>query len=334
MFSKGSILVVDDEINLCRILGAKLAKSGFSVVAVHDGQQAIEKVRETSFDVVLLDLILPKVDGLSALAEIRSLDNDLPVIIMTACGSPESLEKAKCHGVSAYINKPFDLDNLVELIRSTSAGAERHNDRQLADSTVLFTKDQPITLEVMNGRTSGVFPSRIAGKDEDTLLVLAPTRDNRIVEVVARTPVRVGLAAKDAYYSFNSYVLGLRLEDVPLVVLDKPNVIYRTQRRQSPRLAVEVGVQYGRIDSEDARPNALAVGRSRDISSGGIRIVGVERLEPGDLVYLETESAAAFGPITAVGEVLRLKDSKEAPQHVVAVRFRQVKGNLGNLLVD
>ena len=83
MVTKGNVLVVDDEVNLCRILGAKLAKSGYSVVAVHDGQQAVDKVRESDFDVVLLDLILPKMDGLTALAEIRGMRSTLPVIVMT-----------------------------------------------------------------------------------------------------------------------------------------------------------------------------------------------------------------------------------------------------------
>jgi len=58
--TKGNVLVVDDEVNLCRIIGAKLARSGYDVVTVHDGQQAVEKVRDSDFDVVLLDLILPR----------------------------------------------------------------------------------------------------------------------------------------------------------------------------------------------------------------------------------------------------------------------------------
>jgi CheY-like chemotaxis protein len=94
MVTKGNVLVVDDEVNLCRILGAKLAKSGYSVVAMHDGLQAVEKVRETDFDVVLLDLILPKMDGLTALAEIRGMRSSLPVIVMTACENAEALAQA------------------------------------------------------------------------------------------------------------------------------------------------------------------------------------------------------------------------------------------------
>ncbi len=93
MVTKGRVLVVDNEINLCRIIGAKLVRSGYNVVAVHDGLQAVEKVRESDFDVVLLDLILPKMDGLSAFAKIRDMRNALPVIVMTACENAEAVER-------------------------------------------------------------------------------------------------------------------------------------------------------------------------------------------------------------------------------------------------
>lgn len=332
MLSKGSILVVDDEVNLCRILGAKLAKSGYSVVAVHDGQQAIDKVRETSFDVVLLDLILPKVDGLSALAEIRSLDRDLPVIVMTACESSESLDIARSHGVSAYVNKPFDLDSLIDLVRTTSAGSLKREERQSHNNTILFGRSQPISLEILNGRTSGTFQTLIESRDDRTLSVIAPICGGRIIEVAPRTPVRVGLSTSDAYYSFNSYVLAFRTADVPVLVLDKPGVIYRTQRRQSARVPVVMDLRYGKINDEDARPQAFVEGKSCDLSSGGIRIIAATRLEPGDLIYLEADRFGSIGPITAIAEVLRSKPGESDSEFLIATRFKQLNGNLGSTL--
>ncbi|MBI2843367.1 MAG: response regulator [Armatimonadetes bacterium] len=329
MLSKGSVLVVDDEINLCRVLGAKLAKSGFSVIAVHDGQQAIDKIRETAFDVVLLDLMLPKVDGLSALEEIRSLDNDLPIIVMTACESADAVEKASNHGVSAYVNKPFDLESLVQLVQATSSGSSKRSNKDAAESSILFTKDQPVTLEILNGRTSGLYLSRIESKDDRTLCVLAPCHDDEVLSVVPRTPVRVGIAARDAYYSFNSYVLDLKLSETPILVLDKPGVIYRSQRRRQPRSDFEVDVHYAKIANESDRPDALLIGRSCDLSAGGIRMLARDQLRPGDLVYLETDSTGEIGPVTGVGEVLRSAVSESEPEHVVAMQFRRIRGNLG-----
>jgi CheY-like chemotaxis protein len=334
MLSKGSILVVDDEINLCRILGAKLAKCGFSVVAVHDGQQAVDKVRESHFDLVILDLILPKLDGLSALEQIRRLYPELPVIIMTACPSADSMETAERHGVSAYINKPFDHDNLVELAETTSSVSDGRKSKGLSNGSILFTKDQPIMLEVLNGKTSGIFPSMIDSKDDRILVVIAPVRDGEVVQVAPRTPVRVGLGANDAYYSFNSYVLSLRQGDPTLLVLDKPGVIYRVQRRQYPRINIDTPIHYARIADEDSMPDQLASGRSCDLSAGGTRIIAMEPFEPGDLVYIEAEGAFGVGPITAVAEVVRAKPAESDARYAVAMRFRKLKGSLGRLRVD
>ena len=174
MVTKGSVLVVDDEINLCRIIGAKLAKSGYDVVAVHDGRQAVEKVRDSEFDVVLLDLILPKMDGLSALAEIRKLKSALPVIVMTACENAEVLEEARSQGVSAYVNKPFDLDTLVSLVANTSRPGDSGYGRNLANSTILFIKHQAVSLEIQNGVSGKVYWTEVFDKDDHTLSVTCP----------------------------------------------------------------------------------------------------------------------------------------------------------------
>ncbi len=334
MLSKGSILVVDDEINLCRILGAKLAKSGFSVVAVHDGQQAIDKVRETNFDVVLLDLILPKVDGLSALEEIRTFDRELPVIVMTACESSDALERARNHGVCAYVNKPFDLDGLVELVQTTSAGTLKKEERQARETSVLFAKCQPITLEILNGNTSGVFASRIESRDDRTISVLAPVCNGAVIQVSPRTPIRIGLATNDAYYSFNSYVLDLSLASNPVYILDKPGIIYRTQRRQSRRVAIDTEVRYAAIVSEESKPTSLLSARSYDLSTGGMKMATSDHLAPGDLVYLETDRAEGIGPIIAVAEVLRSNHQVEDDRYVVALKFRKMTGNLTGLIAD
>ena len=116
ILSRGNILVVDDEVNLCRILDAKLTKSGYQVVTVHDGLQAVEKVQERQFDLVLLDLILPKLDGLEALEKIRKINAELPVIIMTAYSDLDSAVSAFQGGAFEYLPKPFDLSELVAIV--------------------------------------------------------------------------------------------------------------------------------------------------------------------------------------------------------------------------
>ena len=332
MVTKGSVLVVDDEINLCRILGAKLAKSGYSVTSVHDGQQAVDRVRESDYDLVLLDLILPKLDGLSVLAEIRRMRSRLPVIVMTACESAEALAQAKGHGVSAYVNKPFDLDNLVGLVRDTTQLNAPARDRRLPDTTVLFIKDQPITLEVVNGSRGKAYCSFIQAKDDQTLSVLAPSHEDRVVEIPPRTCVKVGLAAKDAYYSFTSHVLRLHHGPEHTLVLDKPGVIYRVQRREQNRIMVRVPLGYNTF-VEEAEEVELKPGETRDISIGGACIVVPEDVLPGEMLRIELRPKTGKDKISAIAQVMRSKpDSQDG--HVLGCRFTKVDDTVRKLLGD
>ncbi len=335
MVTKGSVLVVDDEVNLCRILGAKLAKSGYSVVAVHDGLQAVEKVRQSDFDVVLLDLILPKMDGLAALAQIRSMRTALPVIVMTACENPEALEQAKSHGVSAYVNKPFDLDNLVKLVQHTSQAKTRSSNTTLPESTVLFVKEQPVTLEVQNGAAVKVYHSRIYDKDDHTLSVLAPRSKGAIVEVAPKTTVHVGLAADDAYYRFASHVVKRNNTPEHILVLDKPGVIYRAQRREHTRIPLRVPVEYAPYaDDPDQKPDSK-IGETRDLSLGGAAIVVPEQVLPGEMLSLRIRPKSEEDVISVVAQVLRSKPNERPEKgHILGCHFTEADEALRRLLDD
>lgn len=336
MLSKGNVLVVDDEINLCRILSAKLSKDGYDVVTVHDGEQAVERIRQSHFDVVLLDLILPKMDGLSALASIRLMNKELPVIIMTACESSEAIEQAMTQGVSAYVNKPFDLDNVVALVRNTSkADGHPHSEpKKNGVTTALFIKSQPITLEVFNGSATGHYPSRIEDKDDRTITVVTPIKNGSELTVPPRTPVRVGMPAKDAYYSFSSSTLSQRLGDPPVTVLDKPVVIYRTQRRQFARILASVPVRYCTVSDASGLGGIPSTqtgwknGMSRDFSAGGARVSVAEDLPPGTLVYIESDPIGNVGAVNMVARVSRSYRDGATGGYSVGLQFSRINNNL------
>lgn len=326
MLSKGSILVVDDEVNLCRILGAKLTKNGYSVVTVHDGLQAVERIRETEFDVILLDLILPKMDGLAALAEIRGMNRGTPVIIMSACENIDTVEQAMNSGACAYVKKPFDLDSLVTLVQDTSENASAPAERRSAASSLLFAKNQTVTLDVRNHEGSRTFLTSIEDKDDRSLSVIAPTLSNGTVEISLNTPVRVGLAHGDAHYSFNSFVIARKHNGRPLLVLDKPGAIYRTQRRRSPRKQLRAEARYCSAAGGGAEAESMRKALTLDISSGGICLALDESLSPGQLVYLEVDSPERTGRLSATAEVMHRRDSTEpnTPRYIVGLRFSKI----------
>ena len=111
------ILIVDDEVSMRRNLVDLLSSSGYSVIEAGDGAEALERVTEQHLDLVLLDINLPRVDGITALAEIKGSHPDLPVIVFTAYGTSERAIRAMKSGAYDYVEKPFELDELMLIIQ-------------------------------------------------------------------------------------------------------------------------------------------------------------------------------------------------------------------------
>ncbi|MBI4476354.1 MAG: response regulator [Acidobacteria bacterium] len=113
-----TVLIVDDEPLIRWSLKESLLEAGFSVADAPDGRGALEyfKLDGPAIDAVLLDLRLPDVDGLSLLDRIKLAAPDVPVILMTAFGTPETLEAALTRGASVTVTKPFSVDDMVGLV--------------------------------------------------------------------------------------------------------------------------------------------------------------------------------------------------------------------------
>ena len=122
------ILVVDDEAVLVKGIRFNLQQEGYQVETGSDGEQAVELAREGSFDLVILDLMMPKIDGLQACMRIREFSN-VPIIMLTAKGEDtDKIIGFEC-GADDYITKPFNLLELKArvraLLRRSGAGGQR-----------------------------------------------------------------------------------------------------------------------------------------------------------------------------------------------------------------
>jgi two-component system response regulator AtoC len=111
------ILIVEDDNTIRVTVGNFLARQGFDVEVAEDGAQALALLKERSFSLVLLDLRLPDMNGLDILARIKESDDQPLVVIMTAYPEVRTAVAALKAGAYDYINKPFDLEDLQELIR-------------------------------------------------------------------------------------------------------------------------------------------------------------------------------------------------------------------------
>ncbi|TET05853.1 MAG: sigma-54-dependent Fis family transcriptional regulator, partial [Candidatus Atribacteria bacterium] len=110
------ILVIDDEQNIRRMLTRVLSPEGFIVKEAVNGLEALKRLQEENYSLVLLDLRMPVLNGIDTLKKIREYDINLPVIMMSAYGSiPEAVEAIKL-GALDYLIKPFDIEELKIIV--------------------------------------------------------------------------------------------------------------------------------------------------------------------------------------------------------------------------
>lgn len=111
------ILIVDDDLDICNLVQLFLEKEKFSVVKAHDGEEAIEIFKSEMPHLVLLDIMLPKMDGYDVCREIKKI-SDVPIIMLTAKGETFDKVLGLRLGADDYIVKPFDPEELIARIRA------------------------------------------------------------------------------------------------------------------------------------------------------------------------------------------------------------------------
>ena len=113
MSTNACILVVDDEEGMCEFLQYLLEGEGYEVDVAHSGGEALAKVEDSSFDLVLADIRMPGIDGLEMLRHMREADENIIVIVMTGYSSLETAIQAIKYDASDYLTKPFDDPDAV-----------------------------------------------------------------------------------------------------------------------------------------------------------------------------------------------------------------------------
>ncbi|MDM5335297.1 response regulator transcription factor [Ureibacillus composti] len=113
------ILIIEDEENIARVLQLELQFEGYIADVAHTGTTGLIKYREGSYDLVLLDLMLPEMNGLDVLKRIRATEQSTPVILLTARGEVEDKVKGLDLGANDYVTKPFEIEELLARIRAT-----------------------------------------------------------------------------------------------------------------------------------------------------------------------------------------------------------------------
>jgi DNA-binding NtrC family response regulator len=110
------VLIVDDKENMRSFLTDVVELRQHASIEATDGEEAWKILSQKEVDLVITDIVMPNMNGLELLQKIRSIDPLLPVIVVTAYGSPETEQKVMKMGASAYLTKPFQLDEMEELL--------------------------------------------------------------------------------------------------------------------------------------------------------------------------------------------------------------------------
>ena len=158
--SQVGILIVDDDQEICDYMETFLTRDGFFVKTITVPQDALEEVRSGRYHLVILDLMMPKMDGIEVLKQIRKVDSDIAIIIFTGYPSLETAVASLKLDVVDYIKKPFNPDEFRDVIDRVlkNKGLARNPEEQLhkvIGSTIrTLRKERGLTLKQMARRTS------------------------------------------------------------------------------------------------------------------------------------------------------------------------------------
>ena len=125
------ILVVEDDRDLNRYAATCLRNNNYDVTVAYDGEEALSKIEESKFDLILTDIMMPKMDGFDLAESIRITDKTTPIIFMTAKDDKTSKMLGYQVGIDDYVTKPFDMDVLIMKICAILRRAKIENDKEL-----------------------------------------------------------------------------------------------------------------------------------------------------------------------------------------------------------
>ncbi len=123
------ILIVEDEKALSRVLVKIFEKNYYSVDTVYNGQEALDYIATGNYDIVLMDVMMPVMDGITALKKIRADGNQIPVLLLTAKSEVDDKVMGLDSGANYYITKPFDTKELLAAVRAITRKEEQTDNR-------------------------------------------------------------------------------------------------------------------------------------------------------------------------------------------------------------
>jgi two-component system, OmpR family, alkaline phosphatase synthesis response regulator PhoP len=201
-----SILLVEDEENLLKTIKLNLEMEGYRVESAEDGRKALEKFKSVKPDLVILDVMLPEINGYDVCEQIRLSDKKTPILFLTAKGSSSEKVTGLKLGADDYLAKPFDLEEF--LLRVQNLLKRREKDQETFKETFQFGKNK---INFLTYEITGIANKTIQlTKREVLLLKLLIENKNK---VVSRDTILQHIWGEDIYptaRTIDNYILAFR----------------------------------------------------------------------------------------------------------------------------
>ncbi len=270
MKTKIDILVVDDEEPVRRLLKNELSRKGFTVDTAEDGKVALKKVQDKNYDVVLLDIVMPELDGISFLKKLQKDPSSPAIIVLTGRATVDTAVEAMKAGASDYLSKPYKLEELIIVIKKA------YEERRLRMENIMLQKalKEQFQPDEFVGKSKFYkelisFIKRIAPTDSS---VLIQGESGTGKELVARLIWQYSQRAKEPFLALNCATLSENLIESELFGHEKGAFTNAFKVKYGLVEAADGGTLF--LDEIGEMPLSLQAKLLRFLDSGEFRRVG------------------------------------------------------------
>ncbi|MBS1634042.1 MAG: response regulator transcription factor [Bacteroidetes bacterium] len=224
--SKAKVFYVEDELFLGKIVKESLESRGFEVIMESDGGKATELFKKSHPDICVLDVMLPNKDGFTIADEIRDIDEDIPIIFLTAKTQTEDVVKGFNLGGNDYIRKPFSMEELIVRIQNLLRNKSESPQKISGDKVVIGKYSFQVNRQILS---DGKEDRKLSYRESELLKLLYLNRD----KIIDRKDILNLLWGNDSFFNSRNldvYITKLRSylkEDPSLEIITIKGIGYR-----------------------------------------------------------------------------------------------------------
>jgi DNA-binding response OmpR family regulator len=224
--SKTKVFYLEDEVFLARIVKESLESRGFEVVMESDGEKAINAFKQAKPDICVLDVMLPNKDGFAVADEIRHLDENIPIIFLTAKTQTEDVVKGFTLGGNDYVRKPFSMEELIARVQNLLRLRNDDTQKVHGDSVKMGKYSFQLNRQILN---NGKEDRKLSFRESELLKLLYENR----AKIIDRKDILNLLWGNDSFFNSRNldvYVTKLRSylkEDPSLEIITIKGIGYR-----------------------------------------------------------------------------------------------------------